>query len=157
MYSDDKLFCFYQDWVHQNNRTHLDFGIEEDDKWQQIWKKIIRFPAQRYDVLSGRVRKRFVDHLAVETDIIWNQHWNAEKVIIFQTVILHPIYLVPIARKIRERITSHLNLWNKCAYNELAQDSYGLAWTFLGNKRNSQTQDQCHSTFSNLIMRGKLR
>ena len=34
-----KLFGVYQDLVHQNPVTHLDGGIEEDDKWQKRQKK----------------------------------------------------------------------------------------------------------------------
>ena len=33
----DMLFAIYQDWVHQNPFTHLDGGIEEDGKCQNIW------------------------------------------------------------------------------------------------------------------------
>ena len=35
---NDKLFGVYQDWMHQNPGTHLDCRIDEDGKWQKIWK-----------------------------------------------------------------------------------------------------------------------
>ena len=70
MAADDKLFSVYQDWVHQNPGTHMDSGIEEDDKWQQRWKKIICLTTQCYDVFSVRERKKFVLTLAVDLDRI---------------------------------------------------------------------------------------
>ena len=36
--ANDKLFGVYQDWMHQNPGTHLDCRIDEDGKWQKIWK-----------------------------------------------------------------------------------------------------------------------
>ena len=38
MDTDDNILGVYQDLVHQNPGTHLDGGIEEDRKWQEIWK-----------------------------------------------------------------------------------------------------------------------
>ena len=32
-----------------------------------------------------------VETLVVKLDVIWNQHWNTERVIVFQTVILKRI------------------------------------------------------------------
>ena len=88
MAADEKLFVVYQDWVHQNTGTHLDVGIEEDVKWQQIRENIIFLPTQRYGVLSSWVRKRVVATITVELDIIRNRQWKAERVINFQMVIL---------------------------------------------------------------------
>ena len=37
MAANDTIFGVYHDWVHQNPGTHLDGGIEENGKWQNIW------------------------------------------------------------------------------------------------------------------------
>ena len=39
--ADDNILGVYQDWVHQNPGTHLDGKIEEDSKWQELWKKLV--------------------------------------------------------------------------------------------------------------------
>ena len=49
-----------------------------------------------------------VETLVVKLDVIWNQHWNTERVIVFQTVILKRIRLLPGARNIGDRINSSL-------------------------------------------------
>ena len=57
---------------------------------------------------------------------------------------------------IRDRIDSRLNLWNKVTYGKLAQDSDKAPEEVLGNKRGTQTKDQRHRTFSNLINTGSM-
>ena len=53
----NELFGVYQDWVHQNNGTHLDGGITEGGKWQYRRRKLFCFQNQRYDVPSSYVGK----------------------------------------------------------------------------------------------------
>ena len=60
--------------------------------------KKLFLPTQRYDVPPSRVEKRFVWTITVELDRIQNQKWNAERAIIFQTVILQRVRLVPGAK-----------------------------------------------------------
>ena len=43
------------------------------------------------------------------------------------------------SRNIRDRIYSQLDLWNKCAYSELVQDSNRVSEETLGNKCGTQT------------------
>ena len=66
----------------------------------------------------------------MELDVILNGHWNVERVIVFQTVILQCVCLVRDARNICERITSCLDLCNEGAYDELLQDSYSTTAFF---------------------------
>ena len=33
--ANDKTFGIYHDWVHKNTGTHLDGGVEEDEKLQE--------------------------------------------------------------------------------------------------------------------------
>ena len=62
------LYGVYQYWVHQNPGNHLGGGIKEGRKWQDKWRKLVYFPIQIYDAMSGRVGKSFVSILAVELD-----------------------------------------------------------------------------------------
>ena len=82
------------------------------------------FFTQHYDVPYGRVSNRFVATLSVELDVIWNQRYNAERMIFFQTVVLKPVRLVSVLRNICDRISSRFDLWNRGAYQKLVQDSY---------------------------------
>ena len=104
MATNDMIFGVYQDWVHQNPGTLLYGGIEEDDNWQNIWKKLICFTTQRYDLLYGRIGNWFVKTLKVIIDGICNQQWNAERVIIFHTVILQRFHLIFVVRNIGDCI-----------------------------------------------------
>ena len=60
--------------------------------------------------MSGRIRKRFVKNVAVDLDEIRNWNWNAERMIVFHTVIFQYIRLVSGARNICDQINSHTNL-----------------------------------------------
>ena len=85
---NDKLFGFYQDWVHQNPGTHLDGGIEQDSKWKKRQNKLIYVLTQRYGAPYGRVGTMYDGIILVELHIVWNHRWNVERVINVQTVIL---------------------------------------------------------------------
>ena len=92
-----------------------------------------------------------------EIDGIRNHHWDTERVIIFQTVILKNISQVSGSRNICDQIYSRLDLCNKSAYDELVNDYYRATEEALGNKRVTITQEKRHCTFSNLVLRGKFR
>ena len=97
-------------------------------------EKLFSMLIQRYDVLSGWIKNRFVGILSVELDGIWNHQWNAERVIVFQTVILQIVSGVYGLRNIRDQIDSRLDLCNKGTCNELVQDSHRAEEEYLGNK-----------------------
>ena len=86
-------------------------------------EKLICMPTQHYDVPSGRIGNWYVGILLTEIDGIRNHHWDTERVIIFQTVILKNISQVSGSRNICDQIYSRLDLCNKSAYDELVQDS----------------------------------
>ena len=113
-------------------------------------------PTQRYDILSERARKWFVVTLAVDTDVIQNRQWNAERAIFFSDGYFSACTPGLWNKNIRDHITSCVNLWNKGAYHELVHDSYRAPEDYLGKAHGNQTQDQHRRTFSNLIIRGKL-
>ena len=74
--------------MHQNPGDHLDGVIAEDIKWQARCKKLFCMPTQCYDAPSGKVGKIFVGILSVELDGVRARKWNAERVIVFQSIIL---------------------------------------------------------------------
>ena len=74
---------------------------------------------QRYDIPSGHIGNQFVGIILVDLDRIWNHQWNAERVLIFQTVILQRVSGVSESRNIPDPIESQINLWKKGDYDEL--------------------------------------
>ena len=143
--------------MHQNPGYHLDGGIAEDSKWKTGWKRFVCFPTQRYDAPSGKVGKRFVGLLSAELYGIRARKWNAERVIIFQSVILQRAQGVNNTAQIRKRILFQLDLWNLGAFGELVKDTYNSAIRYLGKALGTQTTEELHQTFSNLVLKGKLR
>ena len=83
----------------------------------------------------------------MELDGIWNLHWNTERVIVFQKVVMQHVCMVSGSRNIFDWIESRLELWNKGVYDELVQDYYRAGVIFLGNNSETQTQEQRHCTF----------
>ena len=94
---------------------------------------------QRYDVLSDRIRNRFIRIILVELDRIRNLYCNVYRLIIFQTIVLQRARLVLGSISICDRISSRLDLWNKGDFEDLVQDSYRSVEVFLGNNRGNQT------------------
>ena len=67
-------------------------------------EKIVCMLTQRYDTPSGKVRKRFLEILSVELDGVCARKWNAERVIVFQSVMLQHSQGVNNSVQIRKRI-----------------------------------------------------
>ena len=80
---DLKLKEVYGDYLHQNDGTHLDGGIQDDAVWQERWKKLVGLPAQRYQAPGGAVGRRFLRILTQELLGIRSRKWNSEKFIVF--------------------------------------------------------------------------
>ena len=57
-------------------------------------EKLVFFLNQLYDVPYGRFGEMFVSNLAEDLNVILGQKWKADRVIIFQTVILQRVRLV---------------------------------------------------------------
>ena len=47
-------------------------------------------------------------------------------------------------------------MWNRGAFDELVNDSYTTTNWYSGRAHWNQDAEQCHRTFSNLVLRGKL-
>ena len=111
---------------------------------------------ERYIAPSGKFRKRFLGIVCVELDIVCVKKWNAERVIVFQSVILKRAEGVKNSAQIRKRILFRLDCWNRGLFDELMKDTYNPAMGYLGKFRGAQTKKQ-YITFLNLILNGKLR
>ena len=75
-------------------------------------------PTQRYDAPSGNVGKRFVGFLFVELDKFRTRKWNAERVVVFQSVILQRAQGVNNSAQIGKRILFRIDLWDRWAFEK---------------------------------------
>ena len=66
-------------------------------------------PTQRYNATYGKFGKVFLGILPVELDGVGAKEWNAERMIIFQSVILQCAQGVKIYAQIRNHILFRLN------------------------------------------------
>ena len=78
----------YGDWFHTNPGTHSDSGIGNDVAWQVWWRELTVIPSRRYDALSDKVWRIFVEMLGGDLRGVQDRQWNLEQFIVFQTVIL---------------------------------------------------------------------
>ena len=115
------------------------------------------FQPNANDVPSGQFGKKFISILSVELDGIRARKWNAKWVIIFQSVILQCVRLFTGAKNIRAIIEFRLNSWNHGAFEKLINDTYTAATGYLGRARGTQSEEQRHRTFSDIVLRQKLR
>ena len=118
---------------------------------------IVFMPTQRYDTPSGKFGKRFVGILSVEIVGVCVRKWNSERVIIFQSVILQHAQGVNNPPRIHKRVLFRLDFWNCGAFDIIVKDVYNLAMGYLIKPRGIQAEEQRHQTFSNLVLKGKLR
>ena len=114
-------------------------------------------PTQCYDAPSGKVWNIFVEILSIELDRVCARKWNSERVIVFQCAILQRTQGVNNSTQICKRILFRLYCWIHGAFDKLVKDMNNSAMGYLGKSRGNQTEEQCHRTFSNLVLKGKLR
>ena len=132
---DQRMQNIYGDWVHSNNGAHLSTGIQDDKEWQYHWKTLVVITARRYNAPSRRVGHRLVHALAAELTGFWQHHWNTERVIFFQTVILQGSWLITKSCEIRRRVDRQLGVWEAGEHKILAEDTVRTCAQDLSNSR----------------------
>ena len=75
----------------------------------------------------------------------------------FKSVTLQRAQGVNNSAQIFKRIQFGLDYWNRGEYDELVKDTYNLIMGYMGKYCWNQTEEQCHQTFSNLVLKGRLR
>ena len=71
--------------------------------------------------------------LSVELEEVRGRKWNADRVIVFQSVILQRAQGVNNSAQIRKHVLFLLHLWNREAFDNLVKDTYNSANGYLGN------------------------
>ena len=86
-------------------------------------EKLVCFPTQRSDAPSRKVGKRFVGILSVELDEVRARKWNAKRVVVFQSIILHCAQGVNNSVQICNCILFQPDLWNRGEFDEIVNDT----------------------------------
>ena len=155
--STQKIAAVYGDQIHQNDGTHLDGGVVDDQEWQNRWREVMALPPQRYDVPTGRVGRLFVAAAADELKGVVQRKWNSERFIVFQAVLLQRSPDVKRARDIRRRVETRLRLWREGRFNMLVQDTVRTSRTMISSIRRGMSDETIAKTFTSMVLKGKIR
>ena len=93
----------------------------------KIGEKLVCLPTQSYDAPSGQVGNFFVSILAVELDVIQDQKWNSNRVIVFQSVIVQLIQLATGTNNICAQTDFGIDCWNHGTFGGLLNNTYTTA------------------------------
>ena len=113
--------------------------------------------ARRYDAPSGRVRWCFVYMLAAELTGVRQLCWNADRVIVFQTVILQCARHLTSSGEIQRRINLLLDAWESGEFGMLAEDTAQTCTQYLSTSMGEDTSEHREKIFYSLVIRDKLR
>ena len=67
---DRQLTAIFGDYIHSNDGTHLDGGVQNDPFWQKAWKALSALPSHLYQIPEGEVGIKLVSLLAFELNEI---------------------------------------------------------------------------------------
>ena len=114
-------------------------------------------PSRRYDAPSGKVGRRFVGILGAEMKGVWDQRWNSERFIVFQTVILQRACHVTASHVIGRRIKKMLDAWGDGKHAMLVGDTLRYCEEYLTAAQREETPEHRAQTYHSLVLSGKLR
>ena len=113
-------------------------------------------PARRYDALSGRVGCCFVHALATEITGFWQHHWNTERFIVLQTVILQRARNMTRSGAIQRRIDCRLDAREVGEFEILAEDTARNCMQYISISRGEDTPEHWAKIYHSLVLWGKL-
>ena len=112
---------------------------------------------QRYEALSGRVGRHFVNVLVRELRRVLDRRWNSERFIVFQTVAPQRALHVTASRDIWRRIKKRLDAWKTGQFAMLVEDTLRSSTQYFTAVRREETAKHRAKTFHGLVLRCKLR
>ena len=81
--ADMRTISAFVDIYHQNNRTHVNVGIDGDKDWQKFWNLLTSLLKQWYNLPTRFVGQIFLDNPTTHTNRVVNQKWKLEQLIVF--------------------------------------------------------------------------
>ena len=154
---DQKLYEVYGDYIHQNDGTHLDGGIENNDEWAEQWRRLVSLPQKTYDVPKGKVGRKFTTLLAVELNNVLDRKSNAEKFLAFQICMLVKDKKVKKSSDIKRRIWTRMEAWENQFYPEMIDDTVETLKINQSRLTLNESKEKRTKIFHSLILKGELR
>ena len=157
--ADLKLATVYGgEHVAPNDGSHLDGGISDDGFWQEQWRRLIVYQPRHYNLPNGKVGRRFLMLLTQELNGVRARHWNSERFIVFQLVVLQRCPQVSRAKDIGPRLTLRMDAWEKGNYAMLVQNTERTMSEYLDSKQSSAPDPaQRAKIFHAKMLRGDIR
>ena len=93
--------------MHTNNGGHLSEGIVDDATQKARWRDLLLMIL----IPGDKVGRQLVQTLSVELRRVWERRWNAERLILFQTVIPQRARHVSGVQAIGQHIRERLETW----------------------------------------------
>ena len=106
---------------------------------------LIENPKLRCTIWSSR--EKSVSILAVDLYGIQYWKWNAEQLIIFQSVILQRVQLDTGAKNICAQIEFQLDFWNCGAFDELVKNTHTATTRYTGDLAGSEVRSNVITLF----------
>ena len=100
----------YREFLHHNDRLHLDRGFLDAAVWQSRWRRLATQSDRWYATPSGAVARRFTAMRSAECQRVLIRIWSSERTLIFAHITLTNMLGVQRAREIRVRITRRMIL-----------------------------------------------
>ena len=111
-------------------------------------------PSRRYDLLSGKVGRRFVGMLSAKMQGVQDRRCDLERFIVFQTVILQRARRVTASHAIRRRIEKMLDAWGAGKHAMLVGDTLRSCKDYMTAARREETVEHRAQTYHSLVLRG---
>ena len=140
-YPWDRTGGSYGDWVHYNYVSQFSRGISNNSDWQKRWSTLVVMPAQIYDAPRRRFGRSFVYVLGAELTGVWQRCWNAERLIVFQTMILQHDQQLTRSGAIQKRIEHWLDACEAGEFGMLAEDTARTCVQYISTRRGEDTMD----------------
>ena len=109
--------------------------------------------------MCGAVGRRFTEILAAEWRGVLNRSWNSERPLAFAHVMLTKTLGVRWAQEIRARITSRMDLWERCQHAGLVINTKAEGAAREGRSAFSGEEEDAAvaRSFHESVISGKLR
>ena len=123
---DKMMYEIYGDKVYQNNGTHLDGGIQDDEAWQTRYTQLANLPQFHYDPPKGTVGKRLAKMCTKELKSIRERHSNSKRLLTMLTCLLTRDRNIKGAPAIKKKINTRMDEWDIANHETLISDTLRL-------------------------------
>jgi hypothetical protein len=122
--ADWRLLGIFGNTIHLNDGTHLNGGIcaAEDAKWQRLYNRVAACSLPLYNLPNSHWDHCFLTTL---TDLwvgVIQRHWNLERPLVFQAVILCRVCGITQFHDVKPIIWGRLDAWDMARYVALVKE-----------------------------------